>query len=215
MSGTLVVTEIFHSIQGESSFMGLPCVFVRLTGCPLRCRWCDTDYAFQGGTRLTTDEVLTRVAAYGCRLVEVTGGEPLSQRESLELMRRLADAGYTVLLETSGALPIEEVDPRVHRIVDLKCPDSDEAAANRLENLHHLSSRDEVKFVVASRSDYEWACGMIREHALAGKARLLFSPVHGELDPKDLAAWLLADRVDARFQLQLHKYIWSADARGV
>lgn len=215
MSGTLVVTEIFHSIQGESSFMGLPCVFVRLTGCPLRCRWCDTDYAFQGGTRMSTDEVVAKVVSYGCPLAEVTGGEPLAQRESLELMRRLADAGLTVLLETSGAMPIEEVDPRVHRIVDLKCPDSDELKANRLENLDHLSTKDEVKFVVASRRDYEWAREIVRERELAKKARLLFSPVHGELDPKELAAWMLADRVDARFQLQMHKYIWSPETRGV
>ena len=215
MSAALVVTEIFHSIQGESSFMGLPCVFVRLTGCPLRCRWCDTDYAFQGGTRMTQDEVVGRVASYGCKLVELTGGEPLAQRASLELMSRLADVGYTVLLETSGALPIEEVDPRVHRIVDLKCPDSDEQAKNRLENLPHLTAKDEVKFVVAGRRDYEWARGMIREHALEGRCRILFSPVHGELDPKELAAWVLADRLDARFQLQMHKYIWSPETRGV
>ena len=215
MSTPLVITEIFHSIQGESSFMGLPCVFVRLTGCPLRCRWCDTDYAFQGGTRMTLDEVLAKVATYGCQLVEVTGGEPLAQRASLDLMRALADAGYTVLLETSGALPIEEVDPRVHRIVDLKCPDSAEASRNRLENLAHLTPRDEVKFVVASRTDYEWARGMVKQHELEGKARLLFSPVHGELEPATLAAWVLADRLVARFQLQMHKYIWSPDARGV
>lgn len=214
MSG-LVVTEIFHSIQGESSFMGLPCVFVRLTGCPLRCRWCDTGYAFQGGTRMSIASVCERVLAYGCKLVEVTGGEPLSQGCSLELMRRMADAGLTVLLETSGALPIEAVDPRVHRIMDLKCPDSGELAANRLENLRHLTPRDELKFVVAGRADYEWARGLVREHALEGKARLLFSPVHGELEPATLASWVLADRLDARFQLQMHKYIWSPDARGV
>ena len=215
MDTSVVVTEIFHSIQGESSFMGYPCVFVRLTGCPLRCRWCDTDYAFSGGTRLAVDEVLARVAAYNCHVIEVTGGEPLAQGASLELMKRLADAGYTVLLETSGAYPIEDVDPRVHRIVDLKCPDSGEQARNRLENLKHLGPRDELKFVVANRSDYDWARAALDEHRLAGRVRVLFSPVHGELDPKELAAWMLADRVEARFQLQMHKYIWSPETRGV
>jgi 7-carboxy-7-deazaguanine synthase len=212
---SLQVTEIFHSIQGESSWMGLPCVFVRLTGCPLRCRWCDTEYAFHGGKRMTLPEILERVGEFRCRLVEVTGGEPLAQKAAPELLRRLADSGHTVLLETSGALPIDALDGRVHRIVDLKCPDSGESGRNRLSNISCLGRGDEVKFVIASRRDYEWARSMIGEHRLLERSGVLLSPVHGELTPRDLAAWMLADQLPARLQVQLHKIVWSPDARGV
>ena len=211
----LQVTEIFHSIQGESTFAGLPCVFVRLTGCPLRCRWCDTAYAFTGGTPFSPDEILARVAEYRCPLVEVTGGEPLAQAGCRPLLVRLADAGYGVLLETSGALSLSGIDPRVRIIMDLKCPDSGEEGRNRWENLRELKPGDEIKFVLASRSDYEWARGRVEEHRLLPAHPVLFSPVWDELPPADLAAWILADRLAVRFQLQVHKVLFGSEARGV
>ncbi len=211
----LLVSEIFHSIQGESTFAGLPCTFVRLTGCPLRCRWCDTAYAFTGGVRMGLDEILDAVASRRCRLVEVTGGEPLAQPGCVDLLRALADAGYAVLLETSGALPIDAVDPRVRIIMDLKCPDSGEAGRNRLENLALLKPEDEVKFVLASRADYEWAREALRVHEIEPRHPVLFSPVTGAIDPAALARWILDDGLTVRLQLQLHKILWGPDARGV
>lgn len=209
------VTEIFHSIQGESSYVGQPCVFVRLTGCPLRCTWCDTDYAFYGGHECSIDEVLAKVHTYGCRLVEVTGGEPLAQPESLPLMTRLCDAGYTVLLETSGAVDIAPVDPRAHVILDVKCPGSGMTDRMHWPNLSALTAKDEAKFVLANRADYDWAREVLGEHDLASRCAVLFSPVFGTLDVRELAEWVLADKLPVRFQIQLHKHIWAPDMRGV
>ena len=209
------VTEIFHSIQGESSYAGQPCVFVRLTGCPLRCTWCDTDYAFFGGHECSIDEVLTAVRTYECRLVEVTGGEPLAQPESLPLMTRLCDVGYTVLLETSGAVDIAPVDPRVHIILDVKCLGSGMTDRMHWPNLSTLTAKDEAKFVLADKIDYDWAREILVQYDLATRCSVLFSPVFGSLDVRQLAEWILADRLPVRFQLQMHKYIWAPDMRGV
>ncbi len=204
----LRVTEIFHSLQGESTRVGLPTVFVRLTGCPLRCAWCDTEYAFSGGEPMAMDEVVRRVGAFDCPTVCVTGGEPLAQKACTELLTALCEAGFSVSLETSGALDIGPVDPRVARIVDLKAPDSGESARNRWENLGLLSPRDELKLVLASRGDYEWAREVLLQHKLDDRCPVLLSPVHGRLDPAQLAEWILADRLPVRFQLQLHKLLW-------
>ena len=209
------ITEIFHSIQGESSYAGQPCVFVRLTGCPLRCTWCDTDYAFYEGHEFSIDEVLAKVQTYGCRLVEVTGGEPLVQPESLPLMTRLCDAGYTVLLETSGAVNIAPVDPRAHLILDVKCPGSGMTDRMHWTNLSQLAAKDEAKFVMADRADYDWAREILTQYDVASRCPVLFSPVFGSLDVRQLAEWILADRLPVRFQLQMHKYIWAPDMRGV
>lgn len=209
----LRITEIFASVQGESSRVGLPTVFVRLTGCPLRCTWCDTAYAFTGGNMRTVDEVLAEVATHGLRTVCVTGGEPLAQKTCLLLLRALCDAGYDVSLETSGALDIAEVDPRVARIVNLKAPGSGEAARNRYENIPLLGPRDEIKIVLADAADYDWARAQIAEHALDRRCSVLLSPVEGRLDPARLAEWVVRDRLPVRFQLQLHKVLWN-DARG-
>lgn len=209
------VTEIFHSIQGESSYVGQPCVFVRLTGCPLRCTWCDTDYAFYGGHEYSIDAILAKVHTYGCRLVEITGGEPLAQPQSLPLMTRFVDAGYTVLLETSGAIDITPVDPRVHVILDVKCPGSGMTDRIHWPNLSTLAAKDEAKFVLADRADYDWACEILAQHDIANRCSVLFSPVFGSLDVRQLAEWILADRLPVRFQLQIHKYIWAPDMRGV
>jgi len=212
----LRLTEIFFSIQGESTFAGRPSAFVRLTGCDLRCSWCDSTYTFTGGTWWTIPEIINQIEQFGTDLVCVTGGEPLLQKAVLPLLTALADRGLTVTLETGGHRDLAEVDPRVHRIVDLKPPGSGEVAHNRWENLALLGPRDEVKFVLADRTDYEWARTVVTERGLAGRvAALLFSPVHGALDGAALAAWMLADGVPARLQLQLHKYLWGADARGV
>ncbi|MDP2134039.1 MAG: 7-carboxy-7-deazaguanine synthase QueE [Sulfuritalea sp.] len=210
---TLRVTEIFHSIQGESSRVGLPTVFVRLTGCPLRCTWCDTAYAFSGGELLSVADITGRVAGFGCVAVCVTGGEPLAQKNCLPLLVALCDAGHSVSLETSGALDIGGVDPRVARIVDLKAPGSGEAAKNRWENLDLLTPHDELKFVLASREDYDWAVSACRQRRLFERCTVLFSPVQGQLDPAQLAQWILDDRLPLRFQLQLHKVLWD-NARG-
>jgi len=214
-SSLLRVTEIFHSIQGESSYVGQPCVFVRLTGCPLRCTWCDTDYAFYGGNECSIDEVLAKVHTYGCRLVEVTGGEPLVQPESFPLMTRLCDAGYTVLLETSGSVDIAPVDPRVHAILDVKCPGSGMTDRMHWPNLSALAAKDEAKFVLADRADYDWAREILAEHGVADRCTVFFSPVFGSLDVRQLAEWILADKLPVRFQIQLHKHIWAPDMRGV
>jgi len=204
----LRVTEIFHSLQGETSRVGLPTVFVRLTGCPLRCSWCDTAYAFSGGEALGQDEILHRVAAFACGTVCVTGGEPLAQKGCTKLLAALCDAGYSVSLETSGALDIGEVDPRVARIVDLKAPGSGESARNRWGNIGLLRAGDELKFVLASREDYDWAVAACRQRRLFECCPVLFAPVQGQLEPALLAQWLLDDRLPARFQLQLHKVLW-------
>ncbi len=213
---SLQITEIFHSIQGESTYAGRPCAFVRLTGCPLRCSWCDTAYAFEGGKAMTIEEILRQVAAFGCPLVEVTGGEPLAQKECVPLLQALVDAGYEVLLETSGALPIEGVPEEVRRIVDFKCPGSGEEAKNHWENLAFLRPTDEIKFVLAGRKDYDWALDVTRCRDLARKANaVLFSPVHGKIEPRELAEWMKKDQAPARLQIQLHKYLWPGVERGI
>ncbi len=210
------VHEIYESIQGESTFAGLPCTFVRLSRCNLRCRWCDTPQAFEGGTEMSRAAVLEKALSFGTPLVELTGGEPLLQEGAIPLLRELCDAGRTVLLETSGERDISLVDPRVHRIMDLKAPGSGESQRNRWENVAHLSSRDEVKIVLADRADYEWAKGVIEEHGLERRVNeVLLSPVWGELDPKDLVKWVLEDEMPVRVQIQMHKVIWDADTQGV
>jgi 7-carboxy-7-deazaguanine synthase len=212
----LLIHEIYASIQGESSFAGLPCSFVRTTGCNLRCSWCDTTQAFHGGEKLSRAEVLTRVLALDTPLVELTGGEPLLQAGVLPLMRELCDAGKTVLIETSGERDISMVDPRVHRIVDVKAPGSGESARNREQNFALLTQRDELKFVLQDRADYDWARALVAREALHERVKhVLFSPVHGVLDPRDLIAWTLADVLPVRVNLQLHKYIWSPTTQGV
>jgi len=208
---SLRVTEIFYSLQGESTRAGLPTVFVRLTGCPLRCVWCDTDYAFSGGQTMALDEVMAEVAKYGARTVCVTGGEPLAQKACLPLLTALCDAAYSVSLETSGALDIGPVDARVSRIMDLKAPGSGEAERNRWDNLARLNARDEIKIVLADEIDYAWAKSAVTERQLARICPVLLSPVPGKLDPKLLAEWVLRDRLPARMQLQLHKLIWGAE----
>lgn len=209
----LRITEIFASIQGESTWVGLPTVFVRLTGCPLRCSWCDTAYAFTGGENRSLDEVLAEVARHGLKHVCVTGGEPLSQKGCLPLLSALCDAGYAVSLETSGALDIGAADPRVSRIMDLKAPGSGEVERNLYDNIAHLKAEDEVKIVLANADDYAWAKQQIATHRLAERCTVLLSPVAGELDPAQLAEWIVRDRLPVRFQLQLHKILWN-DARG-
>lgn len=204
----LRVSEIFFSLQGETSRVGLPTVFVRLTGCPLRCGYCDTEYAFYGGTRRSISSVLAEVATYAARHVTVTGGEPLAQKECLKLLSLLCDTGYSVSLETSGALDISEVDIRVSRVMDIKTPGSGEVERNRWSNLHHLTSHDELKFVLCDGADYQWAVEVMRQRQLDRLCPILFSPVYGKLDPAALAAWVLQDRLPVRVQVQLHKLLW-------
>jgi 7-carboxy-7-deazaguanine synthase len=212
----LTINEIFHSVQGESTHAGRPCVFVRLTACDLRCSWCDTPYAFHEGRKLTVDEVVDQVRAFDCALVEITGGEPLLQRDVYPLIDRLIERGHTVLLETGGHHSIDRVPSAVIRIVDVKCPGSGEAQRNHWPNLDLVGPHDEVKFVIRDRADYEYAKAIVDRHRLVGRvAAVLFSPVHGVLDPKDLATWILEDRLPVRLQLQAHKYIWGPDVRGV
>ncbi len=212
----LQVTEIFYSIQGESTRAGLPCVFVRLTGCPLRCAWCDTAYAFTGGKSMAVDQVVGEVTALPGNLVEITGGEPLVQGDAPELIRRLCDLGKTVLVETGGGTTIAGVDPRAVLIYDVKCPDSGEAEANVWGNLDLLKPGvDEIKFVLASRRDYDWALEVVKRRGLSTRHAILFSPVGGRIEPRDLAAWILEDAAPVRLQIQLHKLVWGADARGV
>jgi 7-carboxy-7-deazaguanine synthase len=207
-SERLRITEIFLSLQGEADCVGFPTVFVRLTGCPLRCQYCDTEYAFHSGDWFDLDAILSKVAQYQARHVCVTGGEPLAQPNCLKLLERLCDEGFAVSLETSGALDIAAVDARVSRVIDVKTPASNEAARNRLENFAHLSQRDQLKFVICSRADYDWSKEFLREHGLAERCRILFSPSYNELSPTSLADWILADRLAVRFQMQLHKILW-------
>ena len=213
---SLTVNEIFQSIQGESSKAGLRCVFVRLTGCDLRCSYCDTEYAFYEGKKIPVSAVLSEVLAFDCTLVEITGGEPLLQKNVFPLMTALCDAGKTVLLETSGAHDISPVDPRVHRIMDLKTPSSGECVRNLYTNIEHLTERDEVKFVIGTREDYEWSRAQVRKFALPTRCNsVLFSPVFGRIQPVEIVNWMLEDKLDARFQLQLHKLVWEPTRRGV
>jgi len=212
----LTVFEIYASIQGESTHAGRLCAFVRLAACDLRCAWCDTPYAFTGGRKMSVDDVIADVAQLGCGLVEVTGGEPLLQAEAPELMARLLAQGYEVLLETGGHLPLDNVPDEVVAIVDVKCPGSGEAHRMHWPNLDDLSIHDEVKFVIADRTDFDYACEVVARHELAGRTgAVLFSPVHDVLAPADLARWMLDARIPARLQIQAHKYIWNKDARGV
>jgi len=207
-SERLRLTEIFLSLQGESDSIGWPTVFVRLTGCPLRCQYCDTAYAFHGGQWWDFDAILAEVAQHGARHVCVTGGEPLAQKRCIELLKRLCDAGYEVSLETSGAIDIGAVDPRVSRVLDIKTPDSKEAHRNLWSNLPLLSARDQIKFVICSREDYEWSKGIVAEHGLMAICAVMFSPSFHQVRPRDLADWIVADRLPVRFQLQLHKILW-------
>jgi 7-carboxy-7-deazaguanine synthase len=213
----LRVTEIFRSIQGESTHAGRPCAFVRLTGCPMRCVWCDSEYTFKGGERVSIDDVLARVRAFDCQLVEVTGGEPLAQREAFRLIERLCDEGYEVLIETGGYVSTAEVDERAKLILDVKCPDSGEEARNHWPNLERLrAGLDEVKFVIASRADWEYAREVIGRYELEQRARaVLISPVWGAVDLAEMADWISSSGLDVRMQLQMHKQIWGAEARGV
>jgi len=214
---TLRVTEIFRSIQGESTHAGRPCAFVRLTGCPMRCTWCDSTYTFTGGERMTIDEIVEQVRSFGCRLVEVTGGEPLAQREAQRLIARLCDEGYEVLVETGGFFSTEGIDPRAAIILDVKCPASGEAERNHWPNLERLrADKDEVKFVIADRADWEFACQVIARYDLERRARaVLISPVWGAIDLADIADWVASSGRDLRLQIQMHKVIWGPDARGV
>jgi len=215
MNQILRVTEIFHSIQGESSFAGLPCTFVRLTGCPLRCSWCDTGYAFYGGVEMQLEEIVHLVKGYPCRLVEVTGGEPLHQKSALPLVASLCDEDFTVLIETSGAIDISPIDRRAHIVLDVKCPGSGMTERMDWRNLDQVTGKDEVKFVIKDRADYDWAVSVLKQHDLESRCPVLFSPVFGELEPRRLAEWVLADALRVRFQIQLHKYVWDPQMRGV
>jgi 7-carboxy-7-deazaguanine synthase len=211
----LKVNEIFFSIQGESSQMGLPCVFVRLTECDLRCTYCDTEYAFYEGEMLSLEHIIEQVSSYGCKLVEITGGEPLLQSEVYELMTRLCDLGFSVMLETGGHILVDKVDARVKKIIDMKTPSSGMLRKNDYRNLEIAAPTDEIKFVIGSRLDYDWAKNVIEQYRLTERLTVLMSVVFGELSPQTLAEWILADRLPVRFQLQMHKYIWSPETRGV
>jgi 7-carboxy-7-deazaguanine synthase len=211
----LKINEIFHSVQGESRHAGRPCVFIRLTLCNLRCTWCDTSYAFEEGSDLPVGLILERVAAYGTRYVLVTGGEPLLQEGVHDLIGELCDRGFEVAVETGGSLDLEPLDRRAMVVMDLKCPGSGMCGKNRLENIDLLKPGDEVKFVVVDRADYDWAREMIERHGLTGRCGVLLSPAHGALHPRRLAEWILADRLPVRLQLQIHKFIWPPDTRGV
>ncbi len=211
----LKVNEIYHSIQGESSKSGLPCVFVRLTYCNLRCTYCDTEYAFYEGEDKSIEEIINEVKNYNCKLVEVTGGEPLVQKESLELMKRLCDEGFDVMLETGGSLPIKDIDERVLIIMDLKCPSSKMEKKNLYENIDYLKPKDEMKFVIGNREDYDWSKEIISKYDLKDKSEILFSVVFGELEPVSLVNWIIEDKLDVRYQLQMHKYIWHPETKGV
>lgn len=207
----LRISEIFHSIQGEADAVGWPTVFIRLTGCPLRCTWCDTAYAFEGGAWRSLDEILAEVKNFGAQHVCVTGGEPLAQKRCLDLLGRLCDVGYDVSLETSGAIDIAPIDPRVRRVMDWKAPASGESARNLIGNLAHLNPRDQLKIVIADRDDYDWAIVQLRKHDFVSRCTVLLSPVYGQLEPRILAEWILEDRLPVRLQIQLHKYLWGEE----
>ena len=209
------ITEIYKSIQGESTFSGQPCIFVRTTGCNLRCTWCDSAFSFYGGDEMPLDEILDRIRSFQCRLIEITGGEPLLQKDSLVLVHALLDEGYQVLIETSGSLDIRPLDPRAILIMDIKCPGSGMSEAMCWKNLEHLKPTDQVKFVIKDRQDYLWSRGILDQYHLSQRLTVLFSPVYGEMDSRQLAEWILEDRLDVHLQLQLHKYIWHPEARGV
>lgn len=214
MTNPLIITEIYPSIQGESSYAGLPCTFIRLTGCPLRCRWCDTTYSFEGGKSVTVEDILAQVGQHGIPLVELTGGEPLAQKETIKLAQLLGDQGYKVLIETGGSEDVSQLDARVHIIMDIKCPGSGMVDRNLWSNIDSLKTSDEIKFVLAHREDYDWALRVINERKLE-RFNLLFSPAFGLLQPKQLAEWMVQDKVKARLNLQQHKYIWHPRAKGV
>jgi len=214
VTNPLIITEIYPSIQGESSYAGLPCTFIRLTGCPLRCRWCDTTYSFEGGKPVTVEDILAQVGQHGIPLVELTGGEPLAQKETIKLAQLLGDRGYKVLIETGGSEDVSQLDARVHIIMDIKCPGSGMVDRNLWSNIDSLKTSDEIKFVMAHREDYDWAIRVINERKLE-RFNLLFSPAFGLLQPKQLAEWMVEDKVKARLNLQQHKYIWHPRAKGV
>ena len=212
----LKINEIYHSIQGESTHAGRPCVFVRLTYCNLRCTYCDTEYAFYEGKDMSVQQVIDEVEKYNCKLVELTGGEPLVQMdECLDLMKTFCELGYEVMIETGGSLSIKDIDPRVKIIMDLKCPSSGMEKKNLFENLQYLKQTDELKFVIGNREDYEWSLEKIKQYNIQGKCTILFSVVFGELEPVQLINWILEDKIDVRFQLQMHKYIWHPETKGV
>ncbi len=211
----LKINEIYFSIQGESSNAGLPCVFVRLTYCNLRCTYCDTEYAFYDGKELSIGEIIEQIDKFDCKLVEITGGEPLVQKESLELMKILCDKGYNVMLETGGSISIKEIDPRVKIIMDLKCPSSGMVKKNFYENINFLKKDDEVKFVIGSKEDYIWTKEILKKYDIDSKCEVLFSVVFGKLEPVKLVEWILEDKLNVRFQLQMHKFIWEPTAKGV
>jgi len=212
----LKINEIYHSIQGESTSAGRPCVFVRLTYCNLRCTYCDTEYAFYDGKDMPVQQVIDEVEKYKCKIIEITGGEPLVQMEEcLELMNRLCDLGYEVMIETGGSLTIKDIDPRVTIIMDLKCPSSEMEKKNLYDNLKYLKPTDELKFVIGNREDYEWTKSILDKYSLLGKCIILFSVVFGEIEPVELVNWILEDKLDVRFQLQMHKYIWHPQTKGV
>jgi len=215
LKNLLKVNEIYLSIQGESTQAGLPCVFVRLTYCNLRCTYCDTEYAFYEGKDYTIDQVIKEIGKYDCQLVEVTGGEPLVQEECKDLMNRLCNEGYVVMLETGGSLPVKDVDQRVMIIMDFKCPSSGMMKKNLYENINYIKPTDEIKFVVGNREDYEWSKEIIEKYNLSSKCNILFSVVFGELEPVTLVGWILEDKLNVRFQLQMHKFIWAPDTKGV
>lgn len=210
----LKITEIFYSLQGEARNSGLPTVFIRLTGCPLRCVYCDTEYAFTGGEWLSLSAIIDRVGQYGTRYVTVTGGEPLAQRNCIPLLEQLCDLGYEVSLETSGAISVAAVDDRVVKVIDVKTPASGEESKNKVDNFSFLTEKDQLKFVISDEDDYRWSKAFIAQHRLSNRCEILFSPVQNQLDAKDLAGWILKDRLDVRFQIQLHKYLWG-DRQGV
>jgi len=212
---SLKVNEIYFSIQGESSYAGLPCVFIRLTGCNLRCVWCDTEYAFYEGEWKSLDQIVAEAAQFGCKLVELTGGEPLLQKESFALVDKLIEAGFKVLIETSGSISLKMLNPEAIRIMDIKCPGSKMEHKNLWENIDYLTPKDEVKFVLADRADYDWAVAVLRKHQLDRKGTVLFSTVFGALESVKVVEWILQDKLPVRFQLQMHKFIWHPETKGV
>ena len=211
----LRINEIYYSIQGESSFTGLPCIFIRLTYCNLRCSYCDSEYTFHEGNDMSINQILEKIKEYPCKLVEVTGGEPLFQKECINLLQELINSGYNVLLETSGSLTIKSVPKEVINIIDFKCPTSNMEKKNLWENIDYLTSKDEVKFVIGNRQDYDWAKDKIKQYHISDKCNVLMSPTYNEIEEKEIVKWILEDSLDVRFQIQLHKKIWPEEERGV